>query len=200
MTEKADKIALFDMDNTLFDYEEQIRVDYRKLMAPGEEEPPNLFEEERPHIKARLRLIKSVPGWWRSLPKFRLGWDLYWLANNIGFDNHIFTKGPSSHPTAWTEKVECIKIHLGDQAHIDIAGKDKSGRYGLVLVDDYPKYCLDWLKHRPRGLVILPAQAYNADFRHPNAIRYTGDNLLEVEKLLRAVFAREPGQHWEDLV
>ncbi len=38
------------------------------------------------------------------------------------------------------EKVQCIHDHFGEEMPIDIVGKDKSGVYGRVLVDDYPDY------------------------------------------------------------
>ena len=47
-----------------------------------------------------------------------------------------------------------------------------------------------WQGHRPRGLAIMPATA----FRHPNVLRYDGTNLAEVERAMRVVLARKPGE------
>src|SRR4051812_15556035 len=105
-------IALFDMDGTLFDYEGQLIEDMKKLMAPGETEYEDIFDETEPHLKQRMKLIKSQPGWWRKLPKLDLGWDVLHLAINVGFDCEILTKGPHGNRAAWAEKAECIDIHF----------------------------------------------------------------------------------------
>lgn len=193
-----DPVGYIDMDNTLFDYEGQMRRDMRLLMSPCEEEPENLWDESKPYLKARMNLIKMRPGWWRDLPKFQLGWDVYEVAKALNFDITILTKGPQSKPHAWAEKVECITRHFGCDLSIDIVGETKKRSWGLFLVDDYPEYVKDWLKHRPRGLVIMPAQPYNADFTHPNLIRYDGTNIEEVRAALTAVRNRKPGEHWQD--
>lgn len=198
----SEKIALFDMDNTLFDYEGQLRRDLEPLMSPNETMPENLWDESLPHIKARMNLIKSKPGWWRDLEPFDLGFEIYDATKEIGFNCHILTKGPNKSErrphasSAWTEKVDCIYDHFGPRVGIDIVSTNKSNRYGHVLVDDYPEYVMGWLSHRPRGLAILPAHRYNAGFDHVNAIRYTGDNLDEVRLALKAVMARQHGEHW----
>lgn len=191
-------IALFDMDNTLFDYEGKLLDDMQKLQNPDEPKINHVHEDKSPWMKARRNLIRSVPGWWRKLPKLQLGWDIYQVAENIGFECHILTKGPHKFPHAWTEKVDCIRDHFGTKINIDIVGKDKAGRYGRVLVDDYPGYVLGWLRYRPRGLVVMPAHSYNKDVSHPNIIRYDGNNIEEVESVLRAARKRKNGEHWRN--
>ena len=204
------RIALFDMDGVLFDYEGQMKSDLFKLMSPGEPDPmrfENLWDamKKHPYLEARSELIKQVPGWWRSLPKLRLGWDVYHLANTIGFCCHILTKGPRSKPRAWAEKLDCITDHFGEDMSIDIvsnkvSNKSKSNTYGRVLMDDFPDYMLGWLKHRSRGLGIMPEQPCNKGFEHPNVIKYDGVNIAPVEAALRAVYARNPKQHWKELL
>lgn len=54
--------------------------------------------------------------------------------------------------------------------------------YGALLVDDWPDYIESWLKHRPRGLVIMPASDLNASFTHPSVVRYDGSNIEEVRQ------------------
>src|SRR5436305_7254286 len=66
--------------------------------------------------------------------------------------------------------------------------------YGVALYDDYPVYIEAWLAHRPRGLVVMPLSAGNRDFCHPNVIAYDGSNVAEVERAMRIVFARQPGE------
>lgn len=81
---------------------------------------------------------------------------------------------------------------------IDIVGENKEGTYGRVLVDDYPGYIDGWLRWRPRGLVIMPAHYYNADYNHENVIRYNRENIEQVRQALKAAFEREPKEHWKD--
>lgn len=189
-------IALFDMDNTLFDYESKLIADLNFLKSPCEPEIKNAYENNS-WIRNRRILIQSVPGWWRTLPKFKLGWDIYEIAHELNFETHIITKGPQKHSHAWSEKVECIKDHFANKVNIDIVGKDKTKVYGRVFVDDYPNYVLGWLKYRPRGLAIVPAHYYNKDINHPNLIRYDGNNLHEVQMALKAAKQRKQGEHWK---
>lgn len=193
-----DKIALFDMDGTLFDYDKVIREDMRKLMSPEEVEPDDLYDETKPYLKARMDLIKSVPGWWRNLPPKQLGWDVLDEVRKLPFKIKILTKGPNSKPLAWAEKVECVWSHFGSSIKPDIVGEDKSGTYGHILVEDYPDYVKGWLKWRPRGLAIIINDPKNFGFEHPNVIRYTGYNIHEIRQHLNAVLQRKDGEHWRD--
>lgn len=203
---ETNKIALFDMDGTLFNYEYQMRESLSWLKSPSEPNPYeiNVWDEEKyPWLTERMELIKKVPGWWANLPILKIGWDVYHIAKKIGFDIHTLTKGPSSKPHAWAEKVECLRARFieGDVTiHIT---EDKSVHYGRVLVDDYPKYIEGWLKHRCRGLVIMPVNDNNKDFRHENvipAIPYNEENLEEIRIALQAAFDRSPKEHWKDML
>ena len=201
------KTALFDMDGTLFDHDGQVRKDMIPLASPDENieellDSASTHEliKTHPHLAARFDLIRRQPGWWENLPVLPLGWHIFHVSTEIGFCNHILTKGPISKPLAWSEKVKCIHKHFGEDQPIDIVGKDKSSTYGRVLVDDYPDYVLGWLQHRPRGLAILPTGAVNHGFKHANAIIYNGGNLGEVWEHLRAAFDRNRGQHWRELL
>lgn len=201
---RVKRIALFDMDGTLFDHNNTLKNDLLKLT--GNEEEIKLINESKdfhelesiPYMKARINLIRMIPGWWLNLPKWQPGWDIYQIAKEIGFCCKVLTKGPRSKPLAWMEKVQCIHKHFGDELDIDIVGKAKDGTYGRILVDDYPDYITDWLEFRPRGLVIMPAHNYNEDFKHENVIRYDGANLNEVKKAMYAVWRRGNKQHWKE--
>lgn len=65
------------------------------------------------------------------------------------------------------------------------------GVHGKILVDDWPPYITRWLEWRPRGLVIMPTQKHNAEYTHPQVIRYDGENIEEVAKALKAWKERE---------
>lgn len=197
------RIALFDMDGTLFDFEGEIRRALADLRSPDEPDPLDrqfdvLSAAAPAHIRNRIHLIKNQPGFWFGLPKLEAGFALYRQISEAGFDVHILTKGPNRNPQAWAEKVSCIQHHFGRSVAVNIVGQTKGHYYGHLLVDDYPPYVEDWLKHRPRGLVIMPAQPYNADLRHPNVIRYDGTNLDEVLQAVEAVRRRSSRQHWRD--
>lgn len=191
------RIALFDMDNTLFDLKNRMKEELEKMKGPSEASIDDPFEDT-PHLNARRHVIKRVPGFWRSLPRYQPGWDIMDMARSIGFDIHILTKGPNKLGLAWMEKMECIHDHFGDEVTLHIS-EDKSVTYGRVLVDDYPNYLEPWLKHRHRGLAIMPAHSYNKEFKHPNVIRYK-KNIKEVKKALQCAFDRKPKTHWKDLI
>lgn len=201
------RIALFDMDGTLFDHDKALKRDMLKICSPEEIEKFDLENvegfwhlEDLPYMKERITMVRKIPGWWRNLDPYEPGWEILRISNEIGFCPKILTKGPKKKPMAWMEKVQCVHDHFGDDIPIDIVGKHKGGTYGRVLVDDYPDYLIKWLDHRPRGLAVMPAHAYNSDFTHENVIRYTGDNLAEVEQALRAAYQRKEKQHWKECI
>lgn len=197
-----DEIALFDMDGTLFDHDRSLWNDMVKITSPEEILPVNIREWENfPWLKARMDMIRTQVGWWRQLPKYTPGWDILTICQEIGFCCQILTKGPHKKSLAWTEKVNCISDHLGEDFPVNIVGHSKKHTYGRVLVDDFPHYVLPWLKRRPRGLVIMPSHPYNEDFVHPNVIHYKNeDQLPYIRKVLQAVYDRENGQDWKELV
>ncbi len=206
-----DKLCLFDMDGTLFDYEGQMRSDLSRICSQHEPDPMtmDIWDENGvpAWLKHRMHLIKNVPGWWRDLPKLKIGWVLLREIQKIGFDIQILTKGPKSRPHSWAEKVECVQRHFGqDEVGINIV-MDKGGKYGRVLVDDFPEYIERWLECRSRGLVIMPLNRHNKDFKHPNVLSYrhyddSQDTVLDgtIVKALNAAFNRNPKQHWKDLI
>lgn len=196
--------ALFDMDGTLADYHNAMVRDMELLASPGESLPHFRYKEEitadtstgfyaldldvcerTPHLKARMDLIKRQPGWWLNLDTLQAGFNVLYMALDLGFEPHVLTKGPRNLHNAWAEKLQWIRLRTSIR-DITIT-LDKSLVYGRVLVDDYPRYIKDWLRHRPRGQVIMPDQPWNQDFTHPQAIRYiAGKNDDEVRKALEA--------------
>ena len=183
------KIALFDMDGTLADYDGQLIRDLKKIASPNE--PP--IDEVGMHtaggyIEARRHMITSQVGWWLKLKRFELGFDIIEECKKIGYEIVVLTKGPSTKYSAWSEKVEWCNKHLKEYIKGVTITNDKGLVYGKVLVDDFPAYIEAWLKHRPRGLVIMPAHAHNKNYTNPNVIRYDGTNLDEVIKRLTHQF------------
>lgn len=191
----ADRIALYDLDGTLADYDTAMRAQMDRLRAPEEPEvyARYITGTEPPHLKARRVLIQNVPGFWRSLKPLEVGFDIVQAAGRIGFKPHVLTKGPGSSPGAWGEKLQWVQEFVPN-ADLTIS-QDKSLVYGRVLVDDYPPYFLSWLAVRPRGLVICVAQPWNKDIRHPNLLRYDGSNKDAMTAALQHAFdrrSREP--------
>ncbi len=184
MNRSIDNIALFDMDGTLCDYDEAMFRELELLKSINEKSfhPPIRNNAPR-HVRERLRTIMMNKEWWANLPKFKLGWDILEEAKLLNYHIMILTKCSKSNPDGWAGKIEWVKKYLpGTDITITT---EKSLVYGKVLVDDYPPYIQRWLEHRPRGLVIMPANRGNKDFRHSQAIRYDGSNLVEVKEALR---------------
>lgn len=190
------------MDGTLVKYEETLNFKLAEMASEQEINDGTYNDERIPYIKARQAAIKRVPGFWYNLPIYETNLNLMHAMVGLGFDVSILTKGPYKNSLAWKEKVDFIHDKIGSNISIDIVGETKSKVYGSVLFDDYPDYVSGWLEHRPRGLAILPFKEYNKDFRHPNAIHYTGTpNSLEyVISHLKAVANRKRKQHWKEVL
>lgn len=203
------RIALFDMDDTLFGHIYQLGKDLERLRSPNEP-VPDISDRRNPRpawLEARMELIKRQPGWWRDLPILDTGWQILKACQEIGFCCRILTKGPRTKSLAWMEKLECVNHHLGESFPVDMVnsgsddGKDKGNTYGRVLVDDYPPFVEYWLKHRKRGLGVIPAHPWNESFTHPNVFRYSGpEDMPRLRPLLYAAFVRESGQHWNEVL
>jgi hypothetical protein len=181
-------IALFDMDDTLFDYLGSLRKELEKIRAPNEPEIILNFQKLPQHIKNRIGLITGYESFWSEMPKFQLGWDVFSIAEELGYSNVIATKGPAKNPVAWSGKKKCITEHLGPFCGlVEVNNQDKNLIYGHILVDDYPDYVGPWLSVWKESWAILPAHEYNKDYKHPRAIRYDGTNLEEVRKVFQEI-------------
>jgi hypothetical protein len=178
------KIALFDMDGTLCDFENAMLRDLQSLASP-DDSPVRDFHNGEPHIEARMKMIKEQAGWWERLPPIFQNINVLLEAQRMGYEIHICTKGPRNTTTAWSEKKRWCDDWLKDVEHSVHITEDKGLIYGKMLMDDWPPYVERWLEWRPRGLVIMPTYGYNKDFKHPNVIHYDGTNLDEVVEAMR---------------
>ena len=188
------RIALVDMDGTLADYDFAMAKALEELRDPSEPDRSREHGTFPAWIEARRQLIGLKPGFWRNLPKLPLGFDILDRLEKHGFVVSVITKGPSTKPMAWSEKLEWCREHLpGKQVTIT---EDKSHTYGRILVDDWTPYFMGWLRFRPRGIVIVPAQPWNVDAESlsPNIYRYDGSEPHILDSILDAVSKREDGE------
>ena len=189
---RTENVCLFDLDGTLADFDKQMKHDMALLRGPSEE-IINPWDKSKWWIRNRKRLIMQKPGWWRNLPKHQPGFDIFKIAQDLDFEIHVLTKGPSASTSAWGEKIEWCKKYLPENTKITLT-EDKGLVYGKMLVDDWPEYVDRWLEWRPRGLVIMPAHEHNKNYIHKNVIRYDGSNISEVKRRMLETMIRNPGK------
>lgn len=188
-----DHVALIDLDGTVADCDGALDKEQRRIQAPDEPPYKDRYSggEEPPYIEARRKLIQRQPGFWRNLAPIPLGFEIVEELRALNFALHVLTKGPKHNGNAWAKKVEWCREHLPD-ALVTVTS-DKSLVYGRVLVDDFPPYFLDWLKVRPRGLVVCVAHKWNEGIEHPNVLRYDGTNRDELRRRLTQAYERQGG-------
>lgn len=195
-----DRVALIDLDGTIANYDKSMSELQKSIQAPGEVPYTGRFAglEEPPHMEARRKMIQRMPGFWRDLEPIPMGFEVIEELRNLKFQLNVLTKGPRKTPNAWSEKSEWCCKHLPD-ALITVS-EQKHGMYGRVLFDDFPPYFQEWLKVRPRGLVVCLAHPWNEGFKkgglleHPNVFRYDGTNRDELRQRLTAAYERKGGQ------
>ncbi len=183
--QESENVALFDLDGTLADFDGAITRSMRSLSAPDEPLWTSANEEyEPPHLTARRRLVKQIPGFWSGLPQLSDGFTLLDMARQLNFRIMVLSRGPRTNAVAWGEKLEWCRINLPSDVQVTLT-EDKGLVYGRVLVDDWPSYIGRWLEWRKRGLVIMPDRPWNQDFTHPQVVRYiAGKNDAEVFQAL----------------
>lgn len=186
LVQRSGLVALFDLDGTLADYDEALDRDIKTVLPP-EYEDCWRANQDKPFIKNLIKLIRSQPDWWTKLKRLQDGFELLSLLKEMGFSLNILTKGPYNHPNSWGEKVSWCREHVAGAA-VTIT-EDKSLVYGKILVDDWPPYVEAWLKHRPRGLVIMPDRPWNQGCEHPQIIRYK-NNLPEIRRRVEEILGR----------
>jgi len=187
---------LIDLDGTVADYDSAMCEQMRAMQHPSEPLYGGRYVDgdEPAYVEHRRKLVQSTPGFWRNLKPLERGFDVVLKLREIGFSLHVLTKGPTSAPSAWSEKLEWSRRYMPDAA-VTVTG-EKSLVYGRVLVDDWPPYFEKWLAVRPRGLVVTVAQPWNAEYgasgkpRNSRVVHYDGSNLDEVEVRLRDQFER----------
>jgi len=202
MNEQIKPIALFDMDGTIADYGSAMKRDLGSLRSPGEPETSLaiLYKDAPDHITERKETIEKKHGWWRQLKPISVGMEVVEIAQEVGFEIRILTKGPNAVPQAWAEKLEWCQEHLREETQVTIT-RDKGTVYGRVLVDDYWPFMEGWLKHRKNGLGLMPGASkelmseedLEAALDHPNVTFFDSSNLDQVKELLIRARDRKEG-------
>lgn len=185
-------VALLDMDGSVADYDGGLKVYFDKMRSPNDPDLDHLPDGNPPWLEARRQVVSRLPGFWRNLSPLPNGFRIVRALEEVGFDIHVLTKGPSTKSQAWAEKLDWCREHLPN-ASVSITER-KDLTYGRVLVDDWMPYGLSWLRHRPRGVLIVPAQRWNVgcESLDPQRIfRYDGivDD-ADLVNVLRAVKSR----------
>lgn len=179
-------VALVDMDGCLCNYDAALARDMARISSPDEKPFDIRHHDLQPdYIKARMDLIRSTSQWWEDLEEIPSGMEIYKLLLDWGFRIVVLTQGPRLNAEAWKGKLLWCRKHLHEDADVIIT-RDKGLVYGKVLVDDFPPYIEAWLKHRPRGLVIMPDQPWNKKFHHKQVIRFKG-TYKEMEPLTKVL-------------
>ena len=190
-TRPNNAVALLDMDGTITDLEGGLKMELERMRSPME---PDLiaFSRKSPvWLQARIDLIMSRAEWWEGLPELTLGFEILAELRRLDFQVMILTQGPRDKPHAWMAKARWCQAHVPDLP-ITMT-RDKSLVYGRVLVDDYPGYVDAWLDSRPRGVVIMPANIGNKDYKRRGVLRYDGTNIKDVRTILEWARNRESG-------
>lgn len=188
-----DLTVLIDMDNTLCDFEGQLKKDIFQLSNHPPSTEINYRLSSCPQdIQKKSKIIMSSPGWWQNLPTLKDGLELYKLAKEGGAYIEILTKAPKTYPLAWTEKFLWCKKNIPDVDNINLTLQKK--KYpGDILIDDWPDYITSWLDYNQNSKAILPLREWNKDYTHPRAIHYNGKNTEQVIQLIKDI--REHNTH-----
>jgi 5'(3')-deoxyribonucleotidase len=180
-------VALMDLDGTLCDYDAALARDMESIRSPKEPKFDIRHHDEQPdYIKTRMDLIRSNPHWWENLALIPSGFKVYTMLKDFGFRIVVLTQGPRLNAEAWKGKLLWCRKYLAPDTDVIIT-RDKGLVYGKILVDDFPPYIEGWIKHRPRGFVVMPDQPWNQDFKHKQVVRYTGKDVLEHAKLIERI-------------
>ena len=119
--QKLKKILYIDMDNVL--------VDFPSAFPHIDEETLNRFAENRDEIPGIFSLMEPMPGAIESFEEL-----------SLLFDTYILSTSPWENPSAWSDKLEWTKKHLGKSAYKRLVlSHHKNLNEGHFLVDDREK-------------------------------------------------------------
>ena len=132
------KIVYVDMDNVLVDFPSAFdKVDPRVFAAYK-------HKDDIPHIFSLMEPVNGAVEAFTYLSKH--------------FDTYILSTAPWDNPSAWSDKVEWVKKHLGEVAHKRlILSHHKNLNNGDFLIDDRPNNGADTFSGK---LVVFGGEAF----------------------------------------
>lgn len=174
-----DFVALIDMDGTVADYDLAMYEGLQVLASPQEIADHGPVETwlrgsfPQDILKNRMDFIKKRQGFFENLKPIATGMSVVALLQDLGYRLMVASKAPGWGDEPWVEKARWCRKHLPKQG-ITLT-HDKSLVYGKVLFDDWPAYTEAWLRHRPRGKVIMLDGPHNQGYEHSNCMRIYRD-------------------------
>jgi hypothetical protein len=196
MKDDYDRIALFDLDGVLANYEGGVENSV-KINWKGEV-PENLDSEDiSQELKQKIREWRTEKGWWFKLKPIQSGIELVKICKKIGFRIHILTQVPKDSINAWSEKYEWCERYIkpiDPEYTLSITRGGKGLHYGRVFVDDWPPFMESWINHRPRGVGIMPDKFCNKDYSHKNIIKFDPQKTIpkKIVEVLKKAYERKP--------
>ena len=117
----SEQIVYVDMDNVL--------VDFPSGIGKLSEEYKNKYEGNYDEVPGIFSLMEPMPG---AIDGFKKIAETY--------DTYILSTAPWGNRTAWSDKLDWVKTHLGDVAHKRlILSHNKNLNRGDYLIDDRTK-------------------------------------------------------------
>ena len=121
-------IVYIDMDNTLVDFQsgiDSLSPAEKSQYGPSEKHPAGNYDD----VSGIFSKMKPLPG---AIDAF------HWMADH--FDTYILSTAPWDNPSAWCDKLEWVKKHLGESAKKRlILSHHKNLLMGDYLIDDSAK-------------------------------------------------------------
>lgn len=176
------RIALFDMDGTLSDYDHAM-LKHQRAISP---DPANVevIRDTAPSHELKLReYIWKQPGFWEEQKILSSGNQVFNLMLSLGFIPKIVTKAPYLNDNAWVEKVRWARKYYHNVDILILSGSRRNV-YGKVLVDDNLDNVDEWLDAWEDGKALIPTRTPTYNYKHPRAMHYYSiSNLAPLDKI-----------------
>ena len=127
MKENKKIVVYVDLDNTITDFMSGVRSFPAEMQAQYGKDANG--KEHLDEIPGLFLKMKDIPG---AVDGFKF------LAEH--FDTYILSTAPWNNPSAWRDKLEWVKLHLGDAVHKRlILSHHKDLLRGDYIIDDSTK-------------------------------------------------------------
>ena len=126
---KMTKILYIDMDGVLVDFKSaygRLTTWEKNTYNPANDDPEDANYDEVPDIYSRMEPMDGAIAAYEKLSQV--------------YETYILSTAPWENPTAWSDKLEWVKRHLGKTAHKRlILSHNKQLNKGDYLIDDRDK-------------------------------------------------------------